>query len=346
MFKLNQDQYFRVLSLIKSELHLSVFSVIHGVMQGEIYVNNPEKPTAALIQTSECNLLAGDIDDEAFSATISDELDFWDPVFPDSEEWTRKIPEVHQNHFVRQYKRCYYSLKREDFVDTEKILPEGFVLEQVDPDFLRRNNFKYSDQILSSVEDWGEETSFRINGGGAYVRNEDSIISRSLWDCTYRDKVEIGIITHEDKYRKMGFATIATAATIKACFEKGYKTIGWHCVEANKGSRAIAEKLGFKLSCTYTAFSPYPPIENLTDLTALEWLDWAEYFETAAKTEPRLWTECLFSFIRANNVAKAREVLEIHRRMNLYEHDLSGFVQYLHTIGMATDFSSDWAENY
>ncbi len=345
MFKLNQDQYIKVLPLIKSEIHLSVFSVIHGIMQGEIYVNNPEKPTAALIQTSECNLLAGDIQDGAFNSTIAEELDFWDPVLPDSEEWISKLPQIHQNPFVRQYSRCYYSLTPEEFVDTKKTLPEGFVVEKVDPQFIRSREFKYSEDILSSVEDWGGDKKFLKNGGGVYIRNEATIVSRALWDCTYKDRVEVGIKINDDTFKKMGFGTISVAETIKSCFERGYKTVGWHCVEANKGSRALAEKLGFKLICKYSAFSPYPPIENIADLTESEWKEWAEYFEAAAETEPRLWSECLFAYIKANNVAKAREVLEIHRRMKLYEHDYNGFVHYLHTLGMATNFSSDWAEN-
>lgn len=344
MYKLNLDEYFKVLPLIKSEYQLSVFSVIHGIMQGKIFVNNLENPTAALIQTSECNLLAGNVDDETFNSTIPDELGFWDSVIPDSEEWIRKIPSVHTDPFVRPYTRCYYSLTPEDFSDTVKVLPQGFVVEQVDPDFLRSKDFEYADEIICFMEDWGGDKRFLSNGGGAYVRNEDEIISRSMWDCTYDGKAEIGIKTINNKYRKMGFGIIAVAASIKACFERGYKTIGWHCVEANKGSRAIASKLGFKLTGTYTAFTPYPPIENPADLSETEWNEWAEYFEKSAETEPELWSECLSAYIKANNVAKANEVLAIHKEKKPFENNFNGLVRYLHSIGMATSFNDSWAE--
>ena len=340
MYKLRPHDYKKVLPLIKSEYQLSVFSVIHGIMQGKILVNNLENPTAALIQTSECNLLAGNVDDDTFRSTISDELGF-----SDSEEWIRKIPSVHADHFVRQYTRCYYSLNQEDFIDTKKVLPQGFVVEQVDPDFLRIKNFKYADEIIRFMEDWGGDKRFLYNGGGAYVRNEDEIISRSIWDCTYDNMVEIGIMTIKNKYRKKGFGIIAVAATVKACFERGYRTIGWHCVEANKGSRAIALKLGFKLIGTYTAFSSYPPIENPVDLSEIEWNEWAEYFENSAKIEPRLWSECLCAYIKANNVAKANEILAIHKEKKPFEHNFNGIVRYLHSIGMATNFDDSWAEN-
>lgn len=344
MYKLELNDYKKVLPLIQSKHHLSVFSVIQGIMQGEIFVNNLENPTATLIQTSECNILAGNTDDEAFNSSISDELGFWDPVFPDSEEWIRMIPLVHQNHFVRPYTRCYYSLTPENFIDTNKVLPQGFTVEQVDPNFLRLNNFKYADEIIGLMEDWGTEDSFVKNGGGAYVRNQDEIISRSMWDCTYDGKVEIGIETKRNEYRKMGLGTIAASSTIKACFERGYNTVGWHCVETNKGSRAIASKLGFKLKDTYTAFTPYPPIENPTDLSETEWNEWAEYFENSAKIDSRLWSECLCAYIKANNVAKANDAYAIHKEKKLFEHNFNGLIQYLHSIGMASNFNDSWPE--
>lgn len=345
MYKLNQENYIKVLPLLKSEYQLSVFSVIQGIMQGKIFVNNLENPTAALIRTSECNLLAGCVDDETFNSAISGELGFWDPIFPDSEEWIGKIPSVHQNHFVRRYTRCYYSLTPEGFIDTKRALPQGYVVEQVDPGFLRSKNLKHADEIIGLMENWGGDKGFLDNGGGAYVRNDYEIISYSICDCTYCDKAEIGIKTIENKYRKMGFGIIAAAAAVKACFEKGYKTIGWHCVEANKGSRAIATKLGFSLKGIYSTFSSYPPIENPKDLSEAEWNEWAKYFENSAQTEPRLWSECLAAYIKANNVAKANEVLAIHKVKKPFEHNFNGLVRYLHTIGMATDFDEGWAEN-
>jgi hypothetical protein len=59
MIKLNSKEFKKITHLVKSQNELSVLSVINGVMSGEIYVNNIDNPTEALIQTSECNLIAG-----------------------------------------------------------------------------------------------------------------------------------------------------------------------------------------------------------------------------------------------------------------------------------------------
>ncbi len=342
MYKLEPKDYKRVANLIKSDNDLSVFSVIHNRMPGNIFVNDIDQPTSTLIRTSECNLIAGRIDNEEFNAKISDELDFWDPVIPDTQEWEKQVPLVHKNRFIRKYTRCHYFLVREKFIDSNnnRLLPNGFIIEQVNLEFLRNNKFKNSEQLLQAIEDWKSDEDFIKYGGGSYVRNNDEIVSYSLWDCSYLNQVEIGIHTTEN-YRKKGFGIIAAAETVRTCFEKGYTKIRWTCVQANKGSKAIAKKLGFELKGVYSAFSSYPPIENLLDLSESEWNEWAEYFENSAKTEPNLWTESLVAYIKANNVAKANEVLALQRLNGSIEHNFSGLIQYLHSIGMATDFSEN-----
>lgn len=137
MIKLVSKEFKKIAHLVKSEDELSVFSVIYGEKPGEIYVNNISNPTAALIKTSECNLIAGSINDEVFNSEVSSELDFWDQLTPDSSDWIDKIPTIHKNHFVRKYKRRHYVLSINEFVECNSALREGYVLEKVDIALLR-----------------------------------------------------------------------------------------------------------------------------------------------------------------------------------------------------------------
>lgn len=45
MLKLKQKDYDKVCEMVKSQNELSVFSVIHGIMPGSIYVNDESHPT-------------------------------------------------------------------------------------------------------------------------------------------------------------------------------------------------------------------------------------------------------------------------------------------------------------
>jgi RimJ/RimL family protein N-acetyltransferase len=225
--------------------------------------------------------------------------------------------------------------------DINYILPDGYYIEPVIPANLRFNQYENSRKLIAWVENWGSDDAFIKYGVGCYVRKGNTIVSWSISDCSFQDKIAIGIYT-DARYRKKGLGLFAANETIKMCFSKGYRSIDWLCVDINKGSIAIAEKLGFSLVCKYDSFTPYPPIENPTDYSETEWNEWETYLENAAMTEPQLIKECLFAYIKANNINKANEILLINRERKLINRDINEFIQYLHKIGMATNFHDDW----
>ncbi|WP_032123007.1 GNAT family N-acetyltransferase [Clostridium amazonitimonense] len=340
MIKLNSKEFKKIAHLVKSQDELSIFSVISGVISGEIYVNNINNPTAALIQTSECNLIAGSPNDEVFNSEVSSELDFWDQLTPDSHEWIDKIPSIHKNHFVRKYKRRHYVLSSDDFVECHAKLKEGYILEKADVSLLRQNLFENSEKLLEWIEGWGDDEKFQKHGTGYFVRNNKTIVSWSLSDCSFEKKIAIGIHTDE-RYRNKGFGKIVVSATVKDCFAKGYEKIDWLCVDSNKGSIAIAEKLGFKYNNEYYSFSSYPPIENLKDLSEAEWHEWGEYLENASKTETPLLWECLYCYIKSNDVEKTIDIMTTMKQKKI-TIDYSRFKDYiikLQDYGLCSNFT-------
>lgn len=340
MIKLDSKEFKKISHLVKSKDELSVFSVINGENPGEIYVNNIDNPTVALIQTSECNLIAGSPDDEVFNSEVSSELDFWDQLVPDSCEWLEKIPTIHKNHFIRKYKRRHYVLSSDKFVDCDAPLKEGYTLEKADISFLRENPFENSKRVIEWAENWGDDEKFKKYGTGYLIRNDKVIVSWSLSDCCFKNTIAIGIHTDE-RYRKNGFGKIAVAATIRDCFNKGYEKIDWLCVDSNKGSIAIAEKLGFKFVNHYYSFTSYPPIENLRDLSESEWHEWGEYLEDASKAEESLLMESVYAYVKSNDIEKTINII-INIKQKKIEIDYLRFKYWiikLETYGMCSNFT-------
>lgn len=342
--KLEKKDFGKVIALLESSNELSVFSVIDGIASGSVYVNSTVNPRAAFIQTSECNLIAGTITDIDFNQSVGEIIDFWDQITPDSKQWNDIIPQIHPDRFVRKYTRCHYVLDDANWSSKAFVLPNGYYLEPVNLEELRQGKYKNADQLLEWIDNWGNYESFCRCGVGAYIRNENTIVSWSLSDCAQKEKVAIGIHTDED-YRRKGFAQITVNEVIRLCFLKGYQLIEWLCVDCNKGSIAIAEKMGFKLQNYYDCFTPYAPIENLLDLSEAEWSEWAQHFEKAAKSEPRLMEEGIYTYIKANNPEKAKEMLMARKEagsledIKLLEDSINEFIGYLHSIGMASAFS-------
>lgn len=342
MFKLKSKEFSKIAHLIKSQNELSVFSVINGVMPGEIYVNNIDNPTVTLIKTCECNLIAGSSNDVVFNSEVSSELDFWDQLTPDTSELIDIIPTIHKNPFVRKYKRRRYILSIDDFTESNMTLIDGFVIEKVDIGLLRQNAYENSEKLLEWVENWGDDAIFQKYGTGYFIHNGKIIVSWSLSDCSFGNKIAIGIHTDE-RYRKNGFGKLVVSATIKDCFAKGYETVDWLCVDSNKGSSRIAEKFGFKYNNDYSSFSSYPPIENLKDLSESEWHEWGEYLENAStKTEDCLIWDCLYCYIKSNDVEKTINIMTNmeHKKIIIDYSRFKNYIIYIQHYGMCSNFSS------
>jgi len=339
MYKLESRDYNKVEKLVQSDNELSVQAVIHGIMPGEIFVNDNIHPTAALIKTCECNYVAGSTDDQSFQAQIASELDFWDQLTPDSDAWAQLIPQIHENPNIRKYVRRHYILSEDQFKEQKGPIKEGFVMERVDVELLKENTFENGEELLNWIRNWGDESQFNQYGGGSYIHNNKTIVSWSISDCSYQKSIAIGIHTDEE-FRHKGFAQLVVSETIKGCFEKGYETVEWLCVDSNKGSIAIAEKLGFVKQNEYTSFTSYPPIENVTDLSKEQWNEWAQYLEHASKNKEELIWECLFSYIKADEVLKTIEIMKImqEKQIEMDYSRINGFVEMLKEIGLCSSF--------
>ncbi len=347
MFKLHSREYSKIIPFIKSQNELSVFAVIHNIMPGEVYVNSLEKPTAVLIQTSECNLVAGDITDAEFNSRIVEELDFWDQLTPDTPEWSDIIPSIHKNPYIRKYKRCRYILTRDIFKECTVVLKEGFVLEKVDVNVMKKSGYENAEKLLKWVEEWGSIQNFEKYGTGYYIHKDNVIVSWSVSDCSFEKVIAIGINTDE-RYRKNGLAKMVVSATIKDCFAKGYEKIEWLCVATNKGSRVLAETLGFQFKNEYYSYTSYPPVENLYDLTEAEWCEWGMYLEEASKSQNELWVECLTCYLKSNNIKKTIAFLTAmeQKGAQIDYNRTKEFIYYLQANGLGANFNSQEWSNF
>jgi RimJ/RimL family protein N-acetyltransferase len=339
MLKLEEKNYHIIKNLIKnSSQELSILSVINGVMPGEVFVDCEDNPTTVLIQTSECNLLAGNPNNEKFNSEVKEELDFWDGFIIDTDEWEAKISEVHENKFIRKYKRRHYILSKLKYDDYKQHVKKGFSLEKVDPSYLSKCNLKNWEKVMDWVNNWGSIENFNKYGAGFMIRNEDTIVSWSLTDCIYDKRAAIGV--HCDpNYRKNGFGAIAAAATADYCLCNGITEIDWSCVDTNVGSIAIAEKLGFVRKNDYYAFTSYPPIENRSDLTLEQWEEWALFYEKVLEEEPRLFWDCALCWMKANNVDPVIKLLnkKVETGWKWTVDELSEFFPHFHS-------NSKWGE--
>ncbi|AIQ31282.1 hypothetical protein P40081_26295 [Paenibacillus sp. FSL P4-0081] len=307
-------------------------------------MDSAEHPQVLMIESSETTLLAGRADNDAFNQALTESLGFWEQVTPDNEEWRLKIPEVHPNKYIREYTRHRYIVTRETFTPIELSLPEGYVPEKIDLPELRKKSYKNADKIYKWAAEWGSDEHFAIAGCGCYIRHLDKIVSWSLSDCYNGGQVAIGIQTARS-YRKMGLAKQVVSAVVQQCWDKGYGSVEWLCVSTNRGSRAVAERVGFMLADTYPSFTSYAPIENFADLNDDGWYEWGAYLQQASQKEPRLYLECLHCYVKANAVEKAQKIVQEMTKAEIEcdLEELNGAIAYYRSEGLCSAFKApEW----
>lgn len=130
-------------------------------------------------------------------------------------------------------------------------LPRGFTVRMIDEEIFnlcRMND--WSRDLMSQFKDYG---MYEELGLGAAVLQNGIPVSGASSYARYRDGIEIEIDTREE-FRRMGLAYVCGARLILECLERNlYPSWDAH----NRGSVALAEKLGYHYDCEYRAFEVY-----------------------------------------------------------------------------------------
>jgi RimJ/RimL family protein N-acetyltransferase len=280
IYELAPEDYSRVQALVAGlSAHLSIAAVLEGSVAGQIWVDDARAPQATFIQTPEGQYLAGNPDTPAFQQALAERLLTMPTVnvtySPDS--WESTFPALLAGKFARPYARRYYTLRRFLLPDWRTQVPPEYDMVRVDQAFLARQDLVQLDNVREWTSPW---TDFARDGFGFCLLHGATIVSHCLADCVSGSQCEVGIKTHRD-YRRRGLGALTVAATVEHCLEHRLPTIGWHCWANNRGSQAVAEKVGFGLAGTYLQYANGAAAENPDDLTPAEWRAEGEFFERA-----------------------------------------------------------------
>lgn len=108
----------------------------------------------------------------------------------------------------------------------------------------------WSRDLVSQFEDY---ETYRRLGIGAVILKDGELVSGASSYTRYQDGIEIEIDTKE-AYRRKGLAYTCAARLILECLERGLYP-SWDA--QNRGSVALAEKLGYHYDHEYLAYEVY-----------------------------------------------------------------------------------------
>lgn len=227
-----------------------IWSCLQGVM-GKIYADDLAHPTATMAVLGDFTFFAGRPSMELIACKPSWCTQNFMIMVPQNELWERAILQ-----FYREKAKIVsrYAIKKEpDCFDQEKLkkaidsLPKSYSLSMIDERLYQMCRAQpWSADLVSQFPDY--QTYQRL-GIGAVICSADGIVAGASSYSRYREGIEIEIDTRKD-CRRRGFAYICGAKLITECLKLNLYP-SWDA--QNQASVALAEKLGYHYSHTYTA---------------------------------------------------------------------------------------------
>lgn len=230
-------------------MHLSVAAVLAGSAEGAVYVDDIAAPRLAVLEGPEGYYIGRDTSSAAARGGIDEIIPPWAYVYaPPQEE--HGIPSTAQIYpcMLRHPRVCLtLDLSRWEAPPT----PHG------------------NDYLVE------------VTSEGVSILKETGIVAWCRRDVILHERAEIGVGTSA-AFRRLGLAKHAAAVYLQFLQGEGIRSVGWHCHLSNRGSRRLAESLGFIPLRQYYAFSASLPAENPGDLETSELEAFGHHFAEAA----------------------------------------------------------------
>lgn len=227
-----------------------IWSCLQGIM-GNLYADDWHTPTAAMAMLGDFAFFAGKPNAELISFKPDRCRRNLIIMVPQNEEWQRIILQIYGKRATAVSR--YATRKEPQIFDTKKLeeivtsLPKEYQLSMIDePLYQMCKAEAWSADLVSQFPDYA---SYRKLGLGAVICQNHTILSGASSYSRYCSGIEIEIDTREG-CRRRGLARVCGAKLILACLQR-HLYPSWDA--QNKGSVALAEKLGYHYSHTYTA---------------------------------------------------------------------------------------------
>lgn len=297
---LPRDAYARLAPLTRGmEHHLALVAILAGTSPGSVHVDDPGRPTAALVAFKRRFHLIGDPACEAFVAGAR--ARFADVIYP------RGLAEGAWGMFVLYYPPGWEGAAveilrgRHPIADRYRYLalgeppphrdaPADLDVRDVDAALLEEAALGNLEALREEMTSERESVdAFLASSFGVCLVRRGEIVGFCLSEYNTADRCEVGIWTAAP-HRRRGYATLAGTALAERAFSRGVRGIGWHCWAGNAASFATARRIGFLPEREYGVHFAYyhaatnDAVHANVRLRAGDYAGALEWFERAART--------------------------------------------------------------
>lgn len=231
-----------------------VYSCLQGIM-GNIYVKDQDKPLSAIAIIGDFAFLAGVPDKDFILFKADNYLKNFIIMVPQNKEWAYLIEQCYQDKAkkVERYatKKEYHVFDKQKLQGYVSLLPKDYLMALIDENIFKTcQKMEWTQDLVSQYNDYQD---YQKKGLGITIFEDGVLIAGASSYTRYKDGIEIQIDTKQE-YRRKGLATICGAKLILECLKRNLYP-SWDAQD--KGSLALAKKLGYHYSHTYIAYEIY-----------------------------------------------------------------------------------------
>ena len=267
MFKVDKLSS-RAINNITCEDSPSFSGIVAGESKGEIWVDDLEHPSIALVASfavggfsilgelaniEAYNEFGTFILEDIFYELKSKDIDYFEFSI-EAEKAKSHILDIFKNKVIQSEDE--YSFRRIYKYDENIIIPDGYEIFKVDSKFLEKlkggefeNKAFLTERLLMA---WDMYEDYLKKSVAFVAVNKNRIVAVIVGTSRFKSVIPIDIET-EPSHRKRGIAFALIRYFVNECIDNGY-IAQWDCMDSNIASKRIAEKAGFQFFKKSTVF--------------------------------------------------------------------------------------------
>ncbi|MCH7323178.1 GNAT family N-acetyltransferase [Solibacillus sp. MA9] len=266
--ELQKQDFHKCLNVLNEQGQLEAKAIAMSVNPGRIFVDKPSAPTTGMIWLGNNDgfILFGDDSNQQFNGALNAFIDEvitpdakkvglkWFEVVGNHEKWNATIETLFKHRTLGSWNQKVYTLNEQSYQRKGELsLPQGYTIHKINEQLYGESTIQNITFLHETIEEfWSSPEQFFNNGiaYGAFWGNE--IVSICYSGFVVNNIHCVGIETLAEHQGKK-LAQILAHYFVQDCFENGM-TVYWDCMEGNKPSVAVAEKIGFHNTFNYVGY--------------------------------------------------------------------------------------------
>lgn len=267
--ELSKSEFHLCRDLLYDQGQLEAKAVIECVNPGRVFVNDRHTPATGLIWLGNNDgfLFIGDESNEKFNTEINHFIDTvitpeakkvglaWFEGVGNHQKWDTVIERLFEHRKLGCWNQRVYTLHKDDYHDCLLPLEQGYDIVKINESL-----FSNTDHTITNIkflhakiaEYWSSAEEFFQEGIGYCIVCNNEIVSMCFSGFVVENVHCIDIETLEEHQGKK-LAQKAAFAFVEECLANDLVPY-WDCMESNKPSIAVAEKIGFRKVFTYKGY--------------------------------------------------------------------------------------------